>query len=157
MESSEVMSDGSAGDLTVLGEFIRNQRHMSNLSLRQLSAMAAVSNAYLSQIERGLHAPSVRVLKSIATALNLSAEVLFAQAGLITEPVQTEDGATEAALRADGRLTAQQKQALLSVYRSYIEANDSGPLSLSPGGRTPLPGARDRSTQSAAADSSTSQ
>ena len=157
MASSEAMSDGSAGDLTVLGEFIRNQRHMSNLSLRQLSAMAAVSNAYLSQIERGLHAPSVRVLKSIATALNLSAEVLFAQAGLITEPVQTDDGATEAALRADGRLTAQQKQALLSVYRSYIEANDSEPLSLSHSGRTPLPGARDRSTQSAAADSSTSQ
>ena len=123
MESCEAMSDGSDDALTALGEFIRNQRHMSNLSLRQLSAMAAVSNPYLSQIERGLHAPSVRVLKSIATALNLSAEVLLAQAGLITEPVHTEDGATEAALRADGRLTAQQKQALLSVYRSYIEAN----------------------------------
>ena len=121
------MSGSSPGDLTVLGEFIRSQRHMSNLSLRQLSAMAAVSNAYLSQIERGLHAPSVRVLKSIATALNLSAEVLLAQAGLITEPADAEDDATEAALRADGRLTAPQKRALLSVYRSYIEANDSGP------------------------------
>ncbi len=121
------MSGSSAGDLTVLGEFIRSQRHMSNLSLRQLSAMAAVSNAYLSQIERGLHAPSVRVLKSIATALNLSAEVLLAQAGLTNEPVDTADGATEAALRADSRLTPQQKQALLSVYRTYIESNASGP------------------------------
>jgi transcriptional regulator with XRE-family HTH domain len=121
------MSDAPAGDLTVLGEFIRSQRQLSNLSLRQLSAMAAVSNPYLSQIERGLHAPSVRVLRSIATALNLSAEVLLGQAGLITEPVHTEDGATEAALRADARLTAQQKQALLSVYRSYIQANDSEP------------------------------
>ena len=121
------LSGGSDDKLNVLGEFIRNQRHLANLSLRQLAAMTAVSNAYLSQIERGLHAPSVRVLKSIATALNLSAEVLLAQAGLITEPADAEDDATEAALRADGRLTAQQKQALLSVYRSYIEANDSGP------------------------------
>jgi transcriptional regulator with XRE-family HTH domain len=127
VESSDAMSDAPAGDLTVLGEFIRSQRQLSNLSLRQLSAMAAVSNPYLSQIERGLHAPSVRVLRSIATALNLSAEVLLGQAGLITEPVHTEDGATEAALRADARLTAQQKQALLSVYRSYIQANDSEP------------------------------
>jgi transcriptional regulator with XRE-family HTH domain len=123
VKGGKVVSEVPARDLTVLGEFIRNQRHMSNLSLRQLSAMAAVSNAYLSQIERGLHAPSVRVLQSIAMALNLSAEVLFAQAGLITEPVDTDDGATEAAIRADSRLTPQQKQALLSVYRTYIEAN----------------------------------
>ena len=121
------LSGGSDDKLNVLGEFIRNQRHLANLSLRQLAAMTAVSNAYLSQIERGLHAPSVRVLKSIAAALNVSAEVLLAQAGLITEPADAEDGATEAALRADGRLTTPQKRALLSVYRSYIEANDSGP------------------------------
>lgn len=126
-KAAATISGGSDDKLNVLGEFIRNQRHLANLSLRQLAAMAAVSNAYLSQIERGLHAPSVRVLKSIATALNLSAEVLLAQAGLITEPADAEDGATEAALRADGRLTAPQKRALLSVYRSYIEANDSGP------------------------------
>lgn len=126
-KAAATISGGSDDKLNVLGEFIRNQRHLANLSLRQLAAMTAVSNAYLSQIERGLHAPSVRVLKSIGTALNLSAEVLLAQAGLITEPADTEDGATEAALRADGRLTAPQKRALLSVYRSYIEANDSGP------------------------------
>jgi transcriptional regulator with XRE-family HTH domain len=126
-KAAATISGGSDDKLNVLGEFIRNQRHLANLSLRQLAAMTAVSNAYLSQIERGLHAPSVRVLKSIAAALNLSAEVLLAQAGLITEPADAEDDATEAALRADGRLTAPQKRALLSVYRSYIEANDSGP------------------------------
>ncbi len=126
-KAAATISGGSDDKLNVLGEFIRNQRHLANLSLRQLAAMTAVSNAYLSQIERGLHAPSVRVLKSIAAALNLSAEILLAQAGLITEPADAEDGATEAALRADGRLTAPQKRALLSVYRSYIEANDSGP------------------------------
>jgi transcriptional regulator with XRE-family HTH domain len=63
-----------------LGAFIRAQRQMANLSLRQLAAMTEISNPYLSQIERGMSEPSARVLKSIAEALNLSAEALFAQA-----------------------------------------------------------------------------
>ncbi|QNJ96583.1 helix-turn-helix transcriptional regulator (plasmid) [Mycolicibacterium fluoranthenivorans] len=111
----------------MLGDFLRTQRRLANLSLRQLSAMTAVSNPYLSQIERGLHAPSVRVLKSISEALNLSTEALLEQAGLLTETIATEEAATEAALRADTRLTAQQKHALLSVYHSYIEANEADP------------------------------
>ena len=69
----------------LLGGFIRTQRKMANLSLRQLSALTAVSNPYLSQVERGLHEPSVRVLRSIADALNVSAETLFEQAGLVSD------------------------------------------------------------------------
>lgn len=42
-------------------------------------------------------------LKSIAQALNLSAEALFTQAGLITESTQPDDNATETALRTDPR------------------------------------------------------
>ncbi|PBC36897.1 transcriptional regulator [Rhodococcus sp. ACS1] len=109
----------------LLGDFIRAQRQMANLSLRQLSAMTAVSNPYLSQIERGMHEPSVRILKSIATALNLSSEAMLEQAGLLDESVRADDDATEAALRADRRLSESQKRALLSVYRSYIEANET--------------------------------
>ncbi len=78
------MSEESAKSRNLLGSFIRAQRQMANLSLRELSAMTEVSNPYLSQIERGLSEPSARVLKSIAEALNLSAEALFAQAGLMT-------------------------------------------------------------------------
>jgi transcriptional regulator with XRE-family HTH domain len=108
----------------MLGSFIRAQRQMANLSLRQLSAMTEVSNPYLSQVERGLHEPSVRVLKSIADALNVSAETWLEQAGLIsTDESQDEDDATERAIRDDRRLTQAQRRALLSVYRSYIEAN----------------------------------
>jgi transcriptional regulator with XRE-family HTH domain len=108
----------------MLGSFIRAQRQMANLSLRQLSAMTEVSNPYLSQVERGLHEPSVRVLKSIADALNVSAETWLEQAGLIsTEESQDEDDATERAIRDDRRLTQAQRRALLSVYHSYIEAN----------------------------------
>src|SRR5580658_1487503 len=66
-----------------LGAFIREQRKRANLSLRQLAELTSLSNPYLSQIERGLHQPSVRVLRAISDALNLSAETLLAQAGLI--------------------------------------------------------------------------
>jgi transcriptional regulator with XRE-family HTH domain len=107
-----------------LGSFIRAQRQMANLSLRQLSALTEVSNAYLSQIERGLHEPSMRILKSIGDALNVSTETLFEEAGLVSDTeTTTDDDATERAIRADRRLTESQRRALLSVYRSYVEAN----------------------------------
>lgn len=104
----------------VLGGFIRAQRQMANLSLRQLSVLTKVSNPYLSQVERGLHEPSVRVLKSIGEALNVSAETLFEQAGLISHGENADDEATESAIRADRRLTEAQRHALLGVYRSYV-------------------------------------
>jgi transcriptional regulator with XRE-family HTH domain len=117
------MSEESANSNNLLGSFIRAQRQMANLSLRELSAMTEVSNPYLSQIERGLSEPSARVLKAIAQALDLSAEALFAQAGLMPESTRLDDNSTETALRTDPRLTAPQKRALLAVYRSYLAAN----------------------------------
>jgi transcriptional regulator with XRE-family HTH domain len=121
-----VPDEGWRNQLTNLGEFIRTQRRLSNLSLRDLAARTQISNPYLSQIERGLHEPSVRVLKAIAGALNLSAETLLAQAGLLEnseEAAQESEPSTEAAIRADARLTESQKRALLGVYRSYLAAN----------------------------------
>jgi transcriptional regulator with XRE-family HTH domain len=111
----------------LLGAFIRAQRQMANLSLRELAAMTEVSNPYLSQIERGLSEPSARVLKTIAEALNLSAEALFAQAGLMPESPPRADNATEAAIRTDPRLSDSQKRALLGVYRSYLAEGDHEP------------------------------
>jgi transcriptional regulator with XRE-family HTH domain len=111
------------GPRRMLGDFIRVQRQMANLSLRQLSALTEVSNPYLSQVERGLHQPSVQVLKSIANALNVSAATLLEQAGLTNANEEQDDEATGRAIRADRRLTAAQRRALLGVYRSYIEAN----------------------------------
>jgi transcriptional regulator with XRE-family HTH domain len=114
------------GNLAALGDYIRQQRQLANLSLRDLAARTNVSNPYLSQIERGLHEPSVRVLRAIATALNVSAETLLARAGLL----EGRDGdderptiATEDAIRNDDALSVEQKQALLAVYRSYVDAN----------------------------------
>jgi transcriptional regulator with XRE-family HTH domain len=114
------MPDEPADSDNLLGAFIRAQRQMANLSLRELAAMTEISNPYLSQIERGLSEPSARVLKSIAEALNLSAEAMFAQAGLMSGSRPRDDDATESAIRTDPRLSEAQKRALLAVYRSYI-------------------------------------
>jgi transcriptional regulator with XRE-family HTH domain len=106
-----------------LGAFIRSQRKLANLSLRQLAERTSLSNPYLSQIERGLHQPSVRVLKAISDALNVSAETLLAQAGLIDAvvgdtPDEPAPYTTEDAIRADERLSDEQRAALIAVYRS---------------------------------------
>ena len=123
------MSDLWEAQREALGAFIRDQRKRANLSLRQLAEMTSLSNPYLSQIERGLHQPSVRVLKAISDALNLSAETLMAQAGLIDAiaaraPGDEEDRAkaplTEDAIRGDERLSDDQKAALIAVYRSML-------------------------------------
>ena len=112
-----------------LGAFIRQQRKQANLSLRQLAELTKLSNPYLSQVERGLHQPSVRVLKAISDALNLSAETLLAQAGLIDAMVPADANGTaprkdvpetEDAIRADQRLSDEQKAALIAVYRSML-------------------------------------
>jgi transcriptional regulator with XRE-family HTH domain len=107
-----------------LGHIIREQRTLAEMSLRELAARTEVSNPYLSQIERGLHEPSVRVLRAIAKALNMSAEALMAQAGMIDAPGDAEPAPTvRDAVRNDPRLTDEQRAALLAVYRSYVDAN----------------------------------
>jgi transcriptional regulator with XRE-family HTH domain len=122
---------------TVLGELIRAQREAARLSLRDLAALTNVSNPYLSQVERGLHEPSVRVLRSIAEALGLSAETLLTSAGLLGDDAPPAVPTVEAAIEADERLSAEQRQALVAVYRSYVEANEAPrPAARSRGGRT---------------------
>ncbi len=113
-------ADSWKHQLENLGGFIRQQRQLANLSLRQLADIASISNPYLSQVERGLHQPSVRVLKSLAEALNMSAETLLAQAGLLEEDEAEDARATERAIRADALLSDAQKEALVTVYRSYV-------------------------------------
>ncbi len=115
--------------MEALGGFIRNQRKQANLSLRQLAEKTRLSNPYLSQIERGLHQPSMRVIKLIADALNVSAETLLTQAGLlhqvagVTDEGEREHPAVEDAINAEDRLSDQQKSALISVYRSMLRSD----------------------------------
>ena len=103
------------------GEYIRTQRKLAKLSLRELAARAEISNAYLSQLERGRHAPSVRVMKSLADAFNLSVETMLEQTGLLEDsPDAAVEPDTQAAIKADPRLTPAQKEALLGVYRGFV-------------------------------------
>ncbi len=118
------MSDPWKLQRAALGAYIRGQRKLANLSLRELSRLTQVSNPYLSQIERGLHQPSVRVLKSLAEALDLSAETLLTQAGLLDEDEEESEPSTERAIRSDPRLSPGQQEALIAVYRSYIAIED---------------------------------
>jgi transcriptional regulator with XRE-family HTH domain len=121
-----------------LGGFIRAQRQMAKLSLREMASMTSVSNAYLSQVERGLHQPSLKVLRSIADALHLSTDQMLSQAGWASperedatntppdERVTKIPGGTEAAIRADDRLSDEQKKALIGVYRSFVDRAPTG-------------------------------
>ena len=103
-----------------IGEFIRNQREITRLSLRQLAHLAKISNPYLSQIERGLYRPSAEVLKSIAEALGIAPESLFARAGLLDADPPAPGRDVEEAIRRDPRLSPEQKDTLLRVYRGFI-------------------------------------
>ncbi|MEJ2870325.1 helix-turn-helix transcriptional regulator [Actinomycetospora sp. OC33-EN08] len=130
-----------------LGGFIRDQRRLARLSLRQLSALSHISNPYLSQVERGLHVPSVRVLQAIADALDLSAETLLEHAGLVREQAGSSaadrpaaDPAVERAVRADRLLSQAQKEALIAVYRSYTD----GPADPTDGATPRTPEGTDR-------------
>jgi transcriptional regulator with XRE-family HTH domain len=139
------VTDTWNAQMEALGAFIRSQRKLANLSLRQLAELTTLSNPYLSQIERGLHQPSVRVLKLISGALNVSAETLLAQAGLLDsaagvassggrasagsgadadadEPATPSAESVESAISADARLADEQKAALLAVYHSMLHS-----------------------------------
>ena len=105
-----------------LGEFIREQRATSRLSLRRLSELAGISNPYLSQIERGLRKPSAEILQQIAKALRISAETLYIRAGILEEREGTD--LVDHVLR-DQSLTEDQKQTLIKVYQSFRHENEN--------------------------------
>jgi len=115
--------DAEGAVARTFGAYLRAQRQLARLSLRELAELSSISNPYLSQIERGLHLPSVGVIRALAEALNLSAEALLSQAaGLERVAGSTrQPPGVEAAIRADERLSQLQKSALLGVYRSMLE------------------------------------
>ena len=116
------MNRNPLSDLGSLGDYLREQRQTARLSVRQLSELAGVSNPYLSQIERGLKKPSAEILQQIAKGLSVSAESLYVRAGLLDPDDASDPGLpdTRAAINSDPRLTARQKDTLLSVYDSFV-------------------------------------
>ncbi|WP_214109772.1 helix-turn-helix domain-containing protein [Acrocarpospora catenulata] len=104
-----------------IGAYIREQRQQAKISLRQLAAQAGVSFPYLSQVERGVRKPSAEILNQIAKGLQISAQALYVQAGLIEEREPDSDVLT--AIRADVTLTGRQRQVLVDIYESFRREN----------------------------------
>lgn len=106
-----------------VGEFIRHQREHAQKSIRDLARSAGVSNPYLSQIERGIRRPSADILQQIARALEISAETLYVRAGIL-DGTPPETSTVPEAIASDMKLSTEQKQSLLSVYRSFVSSNE---------------------------------
>ncbi|MEP6817689.1 MAG: helix-turn-helix transcriptional regulator [Marmoricola sp.] len=110
----------------MLGRIIRAQRELAALPMRELAAAVGISNPYLSQIERGLRAPSEAVLESIAQSLEISVQKLYADAGFV-EPLPQDEADHGAGLpeqiEAAVELTAAQRRALVEIYRGFVDAN----------------------------------
>jgi len=107
-----------------LGQYIRDQRHQAELSVRKLADLAGVSNHYLSQIERGLKRPSAEILQQIARALQLSSESLYVRAGILDS--ERESNLIDS-IRSQSSLTGEQKQVLIRIYESFVAENESNP------------------------------
>jgi transcriptional regulator with XRE-family HTH domain len=112
-----------------LGDYLKEQRQSAQLSLRQLSEKAGISNPYISQIERGLKKPSAEILQALARALRISAESLYVRAGILEERI--DDGAAPSvgvadAILADPRLSDRQRAVLLDVYDSFVGESTAG-------------------------------
>jgi transcriptional regulator with XRE-family HTH domain len=105
-----------------LGEIIREERELLDLSMRQFADRVGISNPYLSQIERGLRAPSEQVVGAIARTLRMSADALYERAGIRPQGENSADSTVLDAIDADKRLTARQRTALKEVYRAFVAA-----------------------------------
>jgi transcriptional regulator with XRE-family HTH domain len=120
--------DPWSSQVEALGRFIHAQRKMAKMSQRELAALSDISNAYLSQLERGLHQPSMRVINQVAKGLGMQPEAFLSQAGMLdVDEAEGETGeattpprvSAEEAIRTDPSLTPAQREALLAVYRSF--------------------------------------
>src|SRR3954447_23493168 len=119
---NEGPSTGHEGEESpTLGAFLRRQRELAELTLNQFANTVGISNAYLSQIERGLRQPSRHVLSSIASGLHLSADAIESYARPAEAP--RPEGVVLAAIESDPDLTARQRTMLADTYRSFVELN----------------------------------
>ncbi len=111
---------GSQG--SSLGDYIRRQRQLANISLRKMAEQSGISAAVLGEIENGLLNPSRTILQSIAGALRLSAETLQLQAGVL-DPKDADEIDAVREIRRDPHLTERQREMLIEIYEAFCTAN----------------------------------
>ncbi|MFI5398560.1 MAG: helix-turn-helix domain-containing protein [Candidatus Binatia bacterium] len=105
-----------------IGDYIRRQRQLANVSLRKVAEQSGISAAVLREIEQGLRNPSKTIVQSIAGALRLSAETLYLQAGVL-DPQEAEEIGTLREIHRDPNLTQHQRDVLVEVYEAFCAAN----------------------------------
>jgi transcriptional regulator with XRE-family HTH domain len=105
-----------------IGDYIRRQREIANVSLRKLSEQSGISSAVLKEIESGLRHPSRTIVQSIAAGLRLSAETLYLQAGVL-DPQSVDESPTVREVRRDPHLTERQRDILVEIYATFRSEN----------------------------------
>jgi transcriptional regulator with XRE-family HTH domain len=115
------MAEPDDSVLVAFGEFVKAQRRLAQVSQRNLARMSGVSDSYLSQIERGNYRPSPQVVKALAQAFGLKPEQLYTMLGFMDEENADSKPTVEQAIQLDAKLEPGQKDALIRVYRSFLE------------------------------------
>ena len=115
------MADSDDSVLVAFGEFVKAQRRLAQVSQRNLARMSGVSDSYLSQIERGNYRPSPQVVKALAQAFGLKPEQLYTMLGFMDDEKDDGQPTVEQAIQLDPKLEPAQKDALIRVYRSFLE------------------------------------
>ena len=115
------MAESDDSVLVAFGEFVKAQRRLAQVSQRNLARMSGVSDSYLSQIERGNYRPSPQVVKALAQAFGLKPEQLYTMLGFMDEETDATQPTVEQAIQLDAKLEPAQKDALIRVYRSFLE------------------------------------
>lgn len=117
------MDDANAARQPSLGRFLADLRRLKGLTLRQVeeATEAAVSNAYLSQIENGrVRKPSADVLYSLAEIYGVSYEDLMMRAGYIQpKACDRESEGRRLAAFATEELTPDEEAELLAYLQYY--------------------------------------
>jgi transcriptional regulator with XRE-family HTH domain len=115
------MAESDDSVLVAFGEFVKAQRRLAQVSQRNLARMSGVSDSYLSQIERGNYRPSPQVVKALAQAFGLKPEQLYTMLGFMDDEKEHSHPTVEQAIQLDSKLEPAQKDALIRVYRSFLE------------------------------------
>ena len=122
------MSKARRPQTSSIGDYIRRQRQLANISLRKMAAQSGISAAVLREIENGLRDPTGTILQSIAGVLRLSAETLHLQAGVL-DPLEIDEIDAVREIRRDPNLTPRQRDTLIEVYEAFRAANRARPES----------------------------
>ncbi len=128
------MNDEEGRREETIGEMLRRLR--GGTSLRGIHRQSGISNAYLSQIEKGLRQPGPNVLRRLATLYGVSVRELFRRAGYLDpegeEPDEEEAMEVERAYqyvlsdpvfrvgtRPRGALSVESKRFIVELYERY--------------------------------------